>query len=39
VTNGKEGPLGSMPSFAGQLTSDQIQQVASYLAVATGGAH
>src|SRR5207302_199738 len=35
VTQGKSGPLGTMPAFAGTLTKDQIEQVASYVAEVT----
>jgi cbb3-type cytochrome c oxidase subunit III len=36
VTNGKTGPLGTMPSFKGQLTPQQIQAVARYVSSVAG---
>jgi cytochrome c6 len=36
VTNGKTGPLGTMPSFKSTLTPQQIQAVAKYVSSAAG---
>jgi quinohemoprotein ethanol dehydrogenase len=35
VMRGTAGPTGTMPSFSGRLTSDQIQQVAAFVSEAT----
>ncbi len=36
VTNGKTGPLGTMPSFKSKLTAQQIQAVAKYVSSVAG---